>query len=188
MSEFFIAIKDKIIDVIENRCNGEGWLEYIKGYGTILEERITICQVRRITSWSFQQIFKQSTIHLDYDRNSLHTKASQFKEKGVFYITNKDRNIQMAIHDATLSLSWDGLKIIMQHSDGNEDSIECSIARNKNGDLYIFSDDCGEIYKVRTYWDRTEKGFVGQLDPDSFPSVQWEDDEPKRVKIELIKE
>lgn len=55
------------------------------------------------------------------------------------------------------------------------------VARDENGDLYLYQekpqkqDNCA-------YWKDTKEHF--ELDPDLFPNVKWEDEEPFAVVLQ----
>ena len=56
------------------------------------------------------------------------------------------------------------------------------VARDKNGWLALY---VNKPYKHSDLWV-APFGDWFSLDGDLFPSVKWEDEEPKRVKINLI--
>lgn len=69
--------------------------------------------------------------------------------------------------------------------------MEFWIARDKVGKFWIFADkpkkvDCGDFFGE---WQaETAPLFSECFCFDAFSEVKWEDDEPKRVRIELINE
>jgi len=59
------------------------------------------------------------------------------------------------------------------------------VARAKDNSLYLYE---SKPYKEGKYWER-EYGssiFYNELNPEMFPSVKWEDDEPTRIEIAIV--
>lgn len=59
------------------------------------------------------------------------------------------------------------------------------VARDKDCELYLFTKKPNKIKKVWATGDCTTDCV--RIDSDSFPDVQWEDEEPTLLYIDLIK-
>ena len=55
----------------------------------------------------------------------------------------------------------------------------------KTGGLYLYY-GYEEPYKGKTHWDALTSDYL-ELDKDMFPEVQWSDNEPTKVKLEIEK-
>lgn len=62
---------------------------------------------------------------------------------------------------------------------------EMWLARDENGGLYLYY-GYEEPYKGKTHWDDLTSDYL-ELDKDMFPEVKWSDDEPTKVKLEIVK-
>ena len=62
---------------------------------------------------------------------------------------------------------------------------EMWLARDKSGCLYLYK---GKPIKYSTYWRRPLPKDMIRLDNSLFPEVQWSDEEPTKVKLEIVKQ
>ena len=62
---------------------------------------------------------------------------------------------------------------------------EMWLARDKNNSLWLFVGRRPQ--KVETTWYNRTPYYVA-LDSHSFPEVKWSDDEPTKVKLEIVKQ
>lgn len=58
------------------------------------------------------------------------------------------------------------------------------IARDKDGDLYLFLTRPAKRDKSKV-WLAEDMSNIAKLDPSLFPEVKWEDEEP--TEVELVK-
>lgn len=58
------------------------------------------------------------------------------------------------------------------------------IARNKNGDLYIYTK--GKPYKGACIWATGHPNCAAKIDNHILPEIKWEDEEPTEINIEIV--
>ena len=63
--------------------------------------------------------------------------------------------------------------------------IDLWLARNQNGGLLLFIGS--KPRKFKFIWSSIIPSDVYQLKKDLFPEVQWSDDDPTKVKLEIVK-
>ena len=63
---------------------------------------------------------------------------------------------------------------------------EMWVARDKNNSLWLFLDEKPKKNEEVEMWTTLEMKVV-KLDIRLFPEVQWSDDEPIKVKLEIVK-
>lgn len=63
-------------------------------------------------------------------------------------------------------------------------ALKAWVARDYDGSLYMFPD---RPKKMSDYWYAPEVGYM-KLDDSLFPEVQWEDEEPKEIKLSIRNE
>ena len=60
------------------------------------------------------------------------------------------------------------------------------VARDKNNSLWLFLDEKPEKNEEEEIWTTLEMAAV-KLDIRLFPEVKWSDEEPTKVKLEIVK-
>ena len=64
---------------------------------------------------------------------------------------------------------------------------EMWLARDANNDLYFFIDKVPPKKKREKWTGRTFSTII-EIPKRHFPEVQWTDDEPTKVKLEMVKQ
>ena len=64
--------------------------------------------------------------------------------------------------------------------------VKAFIARDKDGDLYIYTK--GKPYKCAFVWSTGNPICAAKIDNNIFPEIKWEDKEPTEVTIEIVGE
>ena len=59
-----------------------------------------------------------------------------------------------------------------------EEKITAWIARDENGEIYIYTT---EPRKLKRQWEVIDKGF----DKNQFQQIKWEDEEPTKVELTI---
>ena len=63
---------------------------------------------------------------------------------------------------------------------------EIWLARDENNYLFLFVGD--KPIKVGSFWVGTKSNYISVLlNEEEYPEVKWSDDEPTKVKLEIVK-
>lgn len=178
-------LKAKLKEVVENKLNRKGWLELVENYGKSNQTRMTICQLERVFSATYDSDSMMYDVLFDYNLKTFPNKPI-LPGLYTFIITNEDRTeVEVVIHNAQIHCSFNGLHLFAP-------SIRKVgtfwIARDRDDKLALYS---VEPHKIESfgYWAvRGQNAYIGCLGKYLFPEVKWNDNKPRKVKIELIDE
>ena len=69
----------------------------------------------------------------------------------------------------------------------NHNQVKFYVARDKDNDLYIFIDELPPKKKREKWTGRTFSTII-EIPKRHFTQVQWSDEEPTKVKLEIVKQ